>query len=49
MQLMGHLNLFNTNFGEFMEIVDERLKNNVIKLRVKKSTTVPIQKPRKKK
>jgi hypothetical protein len=32
-----------------MEIVDERLKNNVIKLRVKRSTTTPIPQPRKKK
>jgi hypothetical protein len=47
-QLMGHLNLFNSQFSEFIEVVDERLKNNVIKLRVKKSTTTPIQQPRKK-
>jgi hypothetical protein len=48
-QLMGHLNLFNSQFSEFIEVVDERLKNNVIKLRVKKSSTTPIPQPRKKK
>lgn len=45
-QLMGHLNFFNSQFSDFMEIVDERLKNNVIKLRVKKGSPVtPIPQP----
>ncbi len=44
-RLMGQINLFNDQFSEFMDIVDERLKNNIIKLRVKKSATTPIAQP----
>ncbi len=41
-QLMGQINAFNDQFSDFIEIVDERLKNNVIKLRVKKGSITPI-------
>lgn len=41
-RIMGQVNLFNDQFSEFMDIVDERLKNNIIKLRVKKSGITPI-------
>ncbi|PIE33133.1 AAA family ATPase [candidate division KSB3 bacterium] len=44
-QLMGHITVFNEQFSDFIEIVDERLKNNVIKLRVKKGSTTPISQP----
>ena len=44
-QLMGQINAFNDQFSDFIEIVDERLKNNVIKLRVKKGSTTPISQP----
>ncbi len=44
-RMMGQINLFNDQFSEFMDIVDERLKNNVIKLRVKKGGTTPIAQP----
>ena len=44
-RLMGQINAFNDQFSDFIEIVDERLKNNVIKLRVKKSSTTPISQP----
>ena len=44
-RLMQQINLFNDQFSEFMDIVDERLKNNIIKLRVKKSSITPISQP----
>jgi len=44
-KVMAQINLFNDQFAEFRDMVDERLKNNVIKLRVKKSTTTPIPQP----